>query len=703
MPLFETPARLVLLAAYGLLAGVTHAVAEFCLLWALGAPLTPIDFALTAASASAAGAVVVAGLGLALLSSLRPKAVTAEALRRAAFIAASLAYTALAAETDYTRGGLSGVLGWTLPGLLIAVVLALWLQKQGPTPGSFGGALVMLSTSFCALGLAAEEIGRIQTDTQTDFAVALVAFALAGLAVGAAGAWVARGSVLVAPVVLLALLQAASFALGPDYYAWRARIRPPVLAEPASGPNLILIVLDTVRADHLDLFGYERETMPLLKKRAESEFDLVRAIHSTAPWTLPSHASMFTGRYPWSHSAHHRSALISKDPDDPPRSLAPEIPTLAETMAAAGYATAGIVANYGVLSGYGMDRGFASYHAEPATTFMSRDLLWIYRAFRDDLYKPGFLLHAKLPEGLARSTVAFNRFRPWQKRAYEIRDEASEWLDANQQRAFFLFLNFMDAHSLYLPVEQDDGYFVERPEGAGPESFRADAAAVARGAQTPRKDYIRYYEGQYDAEMRQLDRVLDSFFEELKARGLFDESLIIVTSDHGEEFMEHGHIEHGDALFETLIRVPFLLKLPASASTVEIEDSPTLQHVDLFPTVAHILGFEAPAGMQGRLWGRGRAYELAEVYRAEDGEKLHDLAAVIIGDQKLLVSTEDPMLAYDLEQDPQEMQALKPPPSELAKKGVAVTSKRVIRTAGELPGDADPEMVDRLKSLGYIQ
>jgi len=703
MPISDLLARASQLAVYGLLGGVTHAVAEFCLLWALGLPLTPVDFALTAAFAAVVGAVVVAGLGLALLSTLRPKAVTAEALRRAAFIAVSLSYAALAAETDYTRAGLGGVLSWTLPGLVIAAVLALWLQKQGPTPGAFGGALVMLSSSFCALGLAAEEFGRIQAETQTILAGALIAFALAGAAVGAAGVRVARGSALAAPVVLLALLQAAAFALGPDYYGWRARIRPPVLAEPASGPNLILIVLDTVRADHLDLFGYERETMPLLKKRAESEFDLVRAIHATAAWTLPSHASMFTGRYPWSHGAHNASALATSSLDTPAQSLSPDIPTLAETMAAAGYATAGIVANYGILSGFGMDRGFARYHAEPGMTFISRDLLWIYRAFREDRYKPGFLLHAKLPEGLARSTVAFNRFRPWQRRAQEIRTEASAWLDEHQQRPFFLFLNFMDAHSLYLPVKPDDSYFVERPEGAGPESFRADSAAVSQGDATPREDYLRYYEGQYDAEMRELDRALDSFFEELKQRGLFDDSLIIVTSDHGEEFMEHDLMEHGDALFETLIRVPFLLKLPAAAQDVVIEDSPALQHVDLFPTVAHVLGFEAPDGIQGRVWGQGRDYELAEAYGAEKGSKQYDLAAVIFGDRKLLISTEEPPAAYDLAQDPHEMQALTPPPTELAAKGIAVASQRVIRTDVELPNDADPEMVDRLKSLGYIQ
>ena len=695
--------HLRVLSSFGLLAGITYAVVEVCLVRALGLPLQFGDLAILAILFGAGGALGLAAAGMAVLGIRRGKTLSDHGLLSVALWTAGLGYLLVAAKTDYGRQGLAGVFAWTLPGCIAFIGLAGWMQKRRFGPAALGAAFVALSAIFSSLGIAAEELSHLQDERRGAFVGVLAAFALGALALALLGAWIGRERIAAAPLVLMLATSAVCFAVAPDYYPWRAIRRAPVLADQPSGANLILIVLDTVRADHLDLFSYERETMPLLAKRARKEFDVVRTIHSTAPWTLPSHASMFTGVYPWFHGAHNPRAVLA-DAAEGAQSLRADIPTLAETMASAGYTTAGIVANYGILSGFGMDRGFSAYHAAAGPSYLSRDLLWIYRAFRDDRYKPGFWLHANLPERLARLTTAFDRFRPWQRRAGEIRIEASEWIEDHADKPFFLFLNFMDAHRLYLPVEQDDGYFVKRPPGAGAESFREDATRLQQGGPGPSSDYLEYYEGQYDAEMRQLDRVLDSFFNELEGRGLYDESLIIVTSDHGEEFMEHGLLEHGEALYETLIRVPLLVKLPDSARSGALEVGRALQHVDLFPTAAAVLGFEAPAGLQGKVWGRGRQFALAEIYGAtQTSSEPADLAAVIIDDQKLLVSTAHNLKAYDLKLDPKELHPLIPPPAALAGKGVAVTGSRIFDAATELPKEMTLEMRDRLRSLGYIQ
>lgn len=684
----------------GLLAGVTHAVAEAFVLRVLGYPIQPAEVLLLAGLFGAGASVGLALLGLAV-DAWKRKTGGAVASASLSVWVVGVLYLAFAVKTDFLRDGASAVMLWSLPGLVLLVAVGSWTQRR-PDLARAGAAFVTLGAGFCALGVAGEELLRVHDGRQAAFLGWIAAsFAIAALP-AIAVTQLARIRLAPAALALLCVATAGVFVLGPRYYSWRAKVRTPVLGGQASGPNLILIVLDTVRADHLDLFGYQRETMPRLAARAHTDFDVVRTVHAPSSWTLPSHASLFTGVYPWVHGAHYpRTVAASENTNSHP--LRSDIPTLAETMSAAGYQTAGIVANYGVLSGYGMDRGFTRYHAEPGPGLLAEDLLWLYRSFRGDRYKPAMFLRGRLPEAFARRTVAFDRFSPWARRAPDIREEASDWLDKRGPAPFFLFLNFMDAHAAYRPVEEDDGYFEEAPAGVTSDTFDEDALRMRNGGAPPPADRVRYYMGQYDAEMRNLDRVLDSFLDELIERGLFDDSMIVITSDHGEEFLEHGILEHGEALYDTLIRVPMLVKLPASAQPLEQAPGEYFQHVDLFPTAAAVLGFEAPSGLQGTVWGRGREYAFAETYSGGYGDELSDLAAVVIDDKKLVVSTLEPAKAYDLESDPEEQRPIIPPPAALSDQGGKIVASRVFDDAADLPADADPEMLDRLKSLGYIQ
>jgi|GEM_PF-2027626 len=702
-------ARLWIPTAVGLVTGVTHALVETALVRGLGLPLTGLDLAVQAAVWGGGAACAVAAVVF-VLTLLRPRlAADSDALIRLSFGVAALGYLAVFFKIvgDH-RSSLFQAAIWAAPALA-AILFAL----AGPTgrcgrAGWLCAGAVAVSAAFCGAQLLEVELGRLPEANRSDLILAVTASmgALAALA----WAWILAPLQLrfpgasVAPQAGLAALAIGLIAFGPPGYEWRSVSRPLALAQAPPPGNLILIVLDTVRADHLDLFGYERETMPLLKARAErGAFDLVRKIHANSSWTPASHGSMFSGLFPWQHGAH-RGRFNQKNLPERVSPLRTDIDTIAETMADNGYVAGGVSGNYGYMSGYNFDQGFTHYDSVPGPPFLARDLLWIYQINRDTYaFKPGMLLYGRLPAGLARSSIAFNRFRPVARRAEEVRTQALHWLDENQHRPFFLFMNFIDAHTPYLPVEEDYEMFVPAPDGLTLESFDEDFAATKKGVPVP-PDRLAYYMGQYDAEMREMDRVLDGFLEELDHRGLTDDSLIFITSDHGEAFMEHGHLVHGETLYENQISVPLLVKLPAQARTGKLEVGPSMQHVDFFASAAATLGFEPPPGLAGTPWGLGREHALSEVYccltewKNRDG----DLAAVMVGDEKLIVSSEGWREAYDLASDPNETQALPAAPAALEATTMQVIGSREYGAETELTGEETPEMRDKLKSLGYI-
>lgn len=705
----NTFARLWISAAVGLVSGFTHAVVETALVRGLGLPLATLDLAVQVIVLAGGAAFAVGGIVFAL-TFVRPRlAATTDRLVRVSFGVAALGYFAVFFKIVGDHGSsLVESIGWAAPAL---AVFAFALAGPTGSRGNIGwlcASSAALSAALCGAQLLEVELSRLPAANRSDLILA-VTVSMGALA-AAAWAWILAPLKLrfawsgAAPQLGLLALAVGLIAFGQAGYEWRSINRPPALAEAPPPGNFILIVLDTVRADHLDLFGYERETMPLLKARAErGEFDLVRKIHANSSWTPVSHGSMFSGLFPWQHGAH-RGRFNQTNLPERVMPLRTDIDTIAETMTNNGYVAGGISANYGYMSGYNFDQGFTHYDAVPGPPFIARDLLWLYQINRNTYaFKPGMFLYGRMPAGLARQSIAFNRFRPVARRAVEILTQALDWLDENQHRPFFLFLNFLDAHTPYLPVARDNEMFVAAPEGVTLESFDEDVAAAKKGVPVP-PDRLVYYIGQYDAEMREMDRILDGFLDELERRGLADDSLIFITSDHGEAFMEHGHLVHGETLYENQISVPLLVKLPASARKGKLQSGPAMQHVDFFASVAQTLGFPPPPGLAGVPWGVGRQHALSEVYccltdwENRDG----DLAAVMVGDKKLIVSSDGWRETYDLAMDPNEEQALPDPPSELEATTMRVIGSREYGTDNELTGDETPEMRDKLKSLGYI-
>jgi len=705
-----TGARVLEGASLGVQLGLLHGFVESSLLGWYGLSGSTVDLAITTLLPAAGAALGGALIGL--LSGGRD----GPSLRTRVFGGVTAVYSAAFLWTLMQAGLTSTNIGIGAAGVAVAVIVALRVVRV--RGGERAGFFAIATTVFSLL-LYGAVVASVYEGNLAEFRAWLVGFSAAALAaffavtrrptVGRAN--VARRGWATIVGFAAAWLLVWTFIL-PLPNRWSVRATPARIGADASGrTDVVLIVLDTVRADHLDLFGYERETMPLLKRIAEEEFDIVTTATSPSNWTLPSHASMFTGLYPATHGAH-RPFAVEENPVVA-HGLREDRPTLAEYLEERGYQTAGIVANYGVLSGFGLERGFLHYDAAPGEFVRAESMAWAYQ-FQVARRSPGNLIRKLLPEAVSRRTKWFNRYAPQARRAEQIRAEAKRWLDGAGPEPFFLFLNFFDAHHPYVPVEQDDELFGGRPEGVDWIGFPIETFEdYLRGEPVISQAEIDYMAAQYDAELRGLDRGLNRVFEDLKASGRFDEALIIVTSDHGESFGEHGFLKHEGTLGEPQVGVPLLIKLPESMSAPAMDDPSLLQAVDFFPTVVSVIGEEAPGGLEGAAWGRGRAYARAEAFcfvcspasGMSDVERLReDLSSVRFGSVKTHWSTRrDGPETYDLSTDPKELRNVAGQFEEIESDSAEVLRSREFHLPEGEDKSPDKSTLDALRGLGYIQ
>ena len=305
-------------------------------------------------------------------------------------------------------------------------------------------------------------------------------------------------------------------------------------------PNVLLVVLDTVRADRMSIYGYGRDTTPNLARLARRGVTFLQA-HSTAPWTLPSHASMMTGRWPHQQSARLHGPLDGTHA------------TLAQFLGAHGYATAGFVANTTYCSAEtGLARGFAHYEDHDlspqgtlCTSALGRRLIW-----------PGLV-------GVSQ-WLGYDLRVEIRKDAARINGDLLAWLKTTGQRPFFAFLNYVDAHSPYVPPAGFDRHFGATPESCADRSildqwFTLDKATVSQRE-------IQLASDAYDDCLAYLDEQLGRLFDELDREGVLGNTLVIVTADHGEQFGEHTLYCHSSSLYDPEIHVPLLAILPEAAA-----------------------------------------------------------------------------------------------------------------------------------------
>ena len=300
-------------------------------------------------------------------------------------------------------------------------------------------------------------------------------------------------------------------------------------------PNVLLLILDTVRASSLSLYGYERPTSPTLERLAREGVVFDRAF-STAPWTLPSHASLFTGRWPHELSTGWTSPLDRADS------------TLAEALSTRGYLTAGFVANSIYANAEtGLARGFHTY----------RD----YSLSLGTLLRSATLTRRITDSWELRKLVGTDELLG-RRTAGEINEEFLDWEETHAGRPFFAFLNYFDAHDPYLPpaewFERIAGY--RRVQNLSP--LRRLSVDARRTGVSPAD--VRLEMDAYDASIAWLDHQIEVLLAELERRGTLRNTLVVVASDHGEEFGEHGLFLHGHTLYRRALQVPLVIWKPGT-------------------------------------------------------------------------------------------------------------------------------------------
>jgi arylsulfatase A-like enzyme len=395
------------------------------------------------------------------------------------------------------------------------------------------------------------------------------------------------------PVLFGLVALVASFMYGADKIdQWREARRPMAAA---GSPNVLLIVLDTVRADRLSLYGYHRATSPNLERLAKRgiRFDAARA---TAPWTLPSHASMFTGRLP------HELAVEWMTP------LRSSFPTLAEYLRARGYATAGFAAN-ALYCSYdsGLARGFTHYEDYVLDGLLSPRMASILEPAKRAIFELDAFLNEKIVESHLGDEVGswLQRITDSpRRRAKSINRAMLDWLSQrhDSQRPFFVFLNYVDAHSPYVAPGAAARPFGLRPHTKADFLFLTehwtflDKTKVSPRFQTLAQD-------SYDNCLSYLDEQLGALVDELERRGDLNRTLLIVTSDHGEGLGEHKLYDHGESLYRTEIHVPLLFMLPAGGRVAGVVRK-TVSLRDLPATIVDLVGLAEAAPFPGRSLSR---------------------------------------------------------------------------------------------------
>jgi arylsulfatase A-like enzyme len=418
----------------------------------------------------------------------------------------------------------------------------------------------------------------------------------------------------------------------------------------APRPNVVLIVVDTLRADHLGIYGYQRDTSPNLDALARESF-LYRNAVSTAPWTSPAVGSLLTGRYPPQIGITGRPIVLDE-----------AVRRLPEVLQARGYETAGIVSHLYVGRKYNYQQGFG---------------------FWDESQAKG---HTHVS-------------------SHEVTNRAIEFLRRSGERRFFLFLHYFDPHLDYMQHEKYDysaGY--SGPVRSGNDNTH-ELRKLAWSGRLKRRD-IRYLRALYDSEISYTDEHIGRFLDELKRRGLYDHALIIVTSDHGESIVDRPDrwIGHTIGLFGEYLNVPLILKLPGRRGHRLIEEWVSI--IDIPATILSLTGPAKPRGMplEGRPLTRPRAGRalFAQTRRtfAKDtvvmnGWKL--IHSVKAQEHELFDLTDDPGERRDLvAAEPRVASALSGLLREWREQMEAATANVGVKEPAYTP-----EEIDMLRGLGY--
>jgi arylsulfatase A-like enzyme len=547
-----------------------------------------------------------------------------------------------------------------------------------------------------AVALAALHAGLhqlVKLDTPMSMLPTLVAPPL-GLALLLAGLGLGRLRRTVPAVAGVVLLVAGCVAPSVYLALTRPEAPPPVAASapPPGAPDVVLIVLDTVRAENMSTYGYARETSPVFTELA-GEGALFLDATSPSTWSLPSHASLFTGRFPSAHGAHGENWL-----------LGPDIPTLAESLESAGYQTSCFTSNAFISPSLGLTRGFGYTDEAWRDGGAGRTFNFVFRL----LDRAGFGAEDK---GGAAVVESFAR---WSAALPE---------DAGPQ---FTFLNFIEAH---FPYHQLPEAYVEKFSGqsrAELQQISMDLMGTQFGGPPPEdpEQAARLATDMYDGGILYTDYLLGRVIESIRARGTLDRTLLIVMADHGEMLGEHGSWGHGEALYEPDIRVPLLLRYPPMIPAGLSVETP-ISTVGVYATVLELVGLDARGPLHvtslmgplggGPPGGPVLAERFARPGMEPGGDPVQDGGVRVrtyrTGPLKLVETSKGDTVLFDLAEDPGETTNL----AGTRRADVARLQSELDTWSAALglpaidaevePGaepELDPEARERLKALGYV-
>ncbi len=507
--------------------------------------------------------------------------------------------------------------------------------------GTVAGALLLFGGTYFACKIWAKRPRAIITSLPKALGVSALAIAVAALATTVAGG---RGS--------------------PQRQGEAAAAR-------AQGPNVVLILIDTLRADHLSCYGYQKISTPAIDTLATDGTRFEYAF-AQASWTRPSIATVLTSLYPSSHQAMHKADALPS-----------EVITLAEVMQGSGYYTAGFVDNVNIAPVFNFDQGFDEYYFLAPEFFFhathSASELAIYNQLR--LIRERFISKAKYVE---------HYYQP----AQVVTDRALAWLDEGRPEPFFLFVHYMDPH---------DPYFAHPFNGEG----------YARVADpNPPKERAELYRRLYDGEIEYLDGELGRLLDGLKGRGLYSDAIIALTADHGEEFFDHGGWWHGETLYEEQIRVPLVVKGAGTSGSGSVNQD-LATSLDIAPTLITLAGAKVPTEMQGRVLplASGDPDPRDAVFSEEDFEG-NVLTAVRTQSWKRIMANAGnprglPMgELFNIGEDPGEQHNLAKSRPEVMDQLAAranLFKKEAQKVAVQSAGaEVDKATEERLRALGYV-
>jgi arylsulfatase A-like enzyme len=464
-----------------------------------------------------------------------------------------------------------------------------------------------------------------------DAAKWLLAAGVGSVIARAAHAALLRGRGRVPRVALAgALVIAVAGLLAAAHVPIRERIARAALGPARGGPNILLIILDTVRAKSLGLYGYARATTPNLERFARSGVVFNRAI-APSSWTLPSHATLFSGVYPTALTADWRAPF-----DD-------THPVLAEVLAERGYLTAAFSANGSYANANtGLERGFARFEDFPVSASEAIRTASMLRSLTKQLGSGDVLR-----EGYT-----------GRKSATVIRESFLDWLaGAPDDRPFFAFLNFFDAHDPYMPAAPFDTLY--GPVRPLPE---------IRWGTPPSVELTTAWRDDYDRAITFIDHELGALFMELERRGILDETIVIVTADHGEMIGEQEFMRHGTTLHLSTLHVPLLIRYPLrTPGGLRVAEPVTLR--DVPATVLELAGVPSaplPGNSLAPLWTGGAPPNSTIASEVRKGVRIPnrypssdaDLQSLIAGGAHYIRDSKGREELYRFESDPDERENL---------------------------------------------